>query len=32
MTKQQYIEYLVVTPNNYTCTHLANPLEGEAAT
>jgi hypothetical protein len=32
MTKQQYIEYLVATPNNYTCTHLANHLEGEAAT
>lgn len=32
MTKQQYIQYLVATPNNYTCTHLANHLEGEAAT
>jgi len=32
MTKQQYIEYLVATPSNYTCTHLANHLEGEAAT
>ena len=32
MTKQQYIEYLVATPNNYTCTHLAAHLEGEAAT
>ena len=32
MTKQQYIEYLVATPNNYTCTHLADHLEGEAAT
>ena len=32
MTKQQYIEYLVATPGNYTCTHLANHLEGEAAT
>jgi hypothetical protein len=32
LTKQQYIEYLVATPNNYTCTHLANHLEGEAAT
>ena len=32
MTKQQYIEYLVATPGNYTCTHLADHLEGEAAT
>ena len=32
MTKQQYIEYLVATPGNYTCTHLVNHLEGEAAT
>ena len=32
MTKQQYIEYLVATPGNYTCTHLANHLDGEAAT
>ncbi len=32
MTKQQYIEYLVATPSHYTCTHLANHLEGEAAT
>ncbi len=32
MTKQQYIEYLVATPNNYTCTHLADHLAGEAAT
>ena len=31
MTKQQYIEYLAATPNNYTCTHLADHLEGEAA-
>ena len=32
MTKQQYIEYLVATPVNYTCIHLADHLEGEAAT
>lgn len=32
MTKQQYIAYLVATPSNYTCTHLADHLEGEAAT
>ncbi len=28
MTKQQYIEYLVATPVNYTCTNLADHLEG----
>ncbi len=32
MTKQQYIEYLVATPGNYTCTNLADHLEGEQAT
>jgi hypothetical protein len=29
MTKRQYIEYLIATPGNYTCTHLADHLEGE---
>jgi SRSO17 transposase len=29
MTKRQYIEYLVATPGNYTCTNLADHLEGE---
>lgn len=28
MTKRQYIEYLISTPVNYTCTNLANHLEG----
>ena len=28
VTKRQYIEYLVSTPTNYTCTHLADHLEG----
>lgn len=28
MTKQQYIEYLLCTPNNYTCTNLAEHLDG----
>jgi len=28
MTKRQYVEYLLCTPNNYTCTHLAEHLEG----
>ena len=33
MTKQQYIEYLICTPGgNYTCTNLANPLDGEPGT
>ena len=27
-TKKQYIEYLISTPVNYTCTNLANHLEG----
>ena len=29
--KQQYIEYLIATVNNYTCTNLADHLDGEAA-
>ena len=29
MTQQQYIEYLIATPGNYTCTNLAEHLEGE---
>jgi hypothetical protein len=29
--KQQYIEYLIATVNNYTCTNLADHLEGTAA-
>ncbi len=29
MNKQQYIEYLIATPGNYTCTNLADHLEGE---
>jgi len=33
MTKQQYIEYLICTPGgNYTCTNLANHLDGEPGT
>ena len=28
MTKQQYVEYLVSTPINYTCSNLAEHLEG----
>lgn len=28
ITKRQYIEYLISTPVNYTCTHLADHLEG----
>lgn len=31
MTKQQYIQYLIATPGNYTCTNLAEHLEGDAA-
>lgn len=27
MTKKQYVEYLVRTPKNCTCTHLAEQLE-----
>jgi hypothetical protein len=33
MTKQQYIEYLICTPGgNYTCTNLANHLDGQPGT
>lgn len=28
LTKKQYVEYLLSTPLNYTCTNLANHLEG----
>lgn len=28
MTKEQYIEFLISTPVNYTCTHLANHAGG----
>ena len=28
ITKQQYVEFLVSTPANYTCSYLANHLEG----
>jgi hypothetical protein len=28
MTKRQYIEYLISTPVNYTCTNLADHLDG----
>ena len=28
MTKEQYIEFLISTPLNYTCTHLADHLSG----
>ncbi len=31
MNKHQYIEYLIATPSNYTCSNLANHLEGEQA-
>ena len=31
MTKQQYIEYLIATPGNYTCTNLSDHLGGEQA-
>lgn len=31
MTQQQYIEYLIATPGNYTCTNLAKHLDGERA-
>ena len=31
MTKQQYIEFLIATPGNYTCTNLAQHLDGEQA-
>ena len=28
VTKQQYVEYLLATPGNYTCSHLAEHLDG----
>src|SRR5215475_4786153 len=28
ITKEQYIEFLISTPMNYTCTHLADHLSG----
>jgi hypothetical protein len=28
ITKRQYIEYLISTPVNYTCSNLAQHLEG----
>lgn len=28
ITKQHYVEYLISTPSNYTCTNLAEHLEG----
>ena len=28
ITKQKYVEFLVSTPINYTCTNLAEHLEG----
>jgi hypothetical protein len=28
ITKRQYIEYLISTPINYTCSNLAEHLEG----
>lgn len=31
MTKGQYVEYLLATPGNYTCTNMADHLEGEQA-
>jgi len=31
MTRQQYIEYLIATPGNYTCTNLAEHLTDERA-
>ena len=30
-SKYQYMEYLIATVNNYTCSNLADHLEGEAA-
>ena len=30
MTKRHYVEYLMSTPVNYTCTNLAEHLEGES--
>ena len=31
LTKRQYIEYLIATTGNYTCTNLADHLEGDQA-
>lgn len=31
ITKRQYVEYLIATTGNYTCTNLADHLEGEQA-
>ena len=28
ITKEQYVEFLISTPVNYTCTHLADHLSG----
>ena len=28
ITKQQYVEYLISTPINYTCSNLAEHLDG----
>ena len=28
ITKQQYVEYLISTPINYTCTNLAEHFDG----
>ena len=28
ITKRKYIEYLISTPINYTCTHLSEHLDG----
>lgn len=32
MTRQQYIAYLIATPGNYTCTNLADHLDGGVGT
>ena len=32
MTRQQYIEYLIATCANYTCTNLSDHLEGAPGT
>lgn len=31
LTKRQYIEFLIATTGNYTCTHLADHLDGDQA-
>lgn len=31
MNKRQYVEYLIATTGNYTCTNLANHLDGDQA-